>query len=146
MLRALRAISDSPEIPDLDELSGDWMPGGGIEQTPALVNFHGSLGASRNVLGVQNFTIPPYAQGGEMAILAMNGGLVSANDFRWYPYQIQRRATLDNVRILTTLRMPFEQSGLLLAVDITNAGSKTYTVTLTISIHAAVRQYPGKWE
>ena len=146
MFRILRATSISAEIPDLDELSGDWMPGSVIEQTPALANFHGSLEASRNVLGVQNFTLPPYAQGGEMAILAMNGVAVSADDFRWYPYQVQRRATLENVRILTTLRMPFEQSGLLMAVDITNTGSKTYTAKLTMSIHAAIRQYPGKWE
>src|SRR5271165_4734281 len=146
MLRIMRTTSISPEIPDLAELSGDWMPGSVIEQTPALANFHGSLETSRNVLGVQNFTIPPYAQGGEMTILAMNGAVVPADDFRWYPYQVQRRATLENVRILTTLRMPFEQSGLLMAVDITNTGSKTYTAKLTMSVHAAIRQYPGKWE
>lgn len=63
-----------------------------LEQLPALANFHGSLEAARNILAVQNFTVPPLAQGGEMAMLSLNGLDVPASDFRWYPYQVERRA------------------------------------------------------
>src|SRR5215469_1810599 len=75
------------EIPDLDDLSGDWMAADLIEQTPALANFHGSLDSSRNVLGVENFTVPPFAQGGELADLLLNGAFIPAEEFRWHPYQ-----------------------------------------------------------
>lgn len=143
----LRAASPGvPEIPDLDELAGDWKSGSMIIQTPALSNFHGSLEASRNILGIQNFTIAPYAQGGEMAVLAINGAALPAEDFRWFPYQIQRRARLQTLEILTTVRMPFEQSGLLLAVEIRNTGAAAWSGTLTIDAHAAIREFPGKWE
>lgn len=125
-----RPSLDLQEIPDLDELAGDWMAGNLIEHTPSLSNFHGSLESSRNILGVQNFTIPPFAQGGELGILSLNGETVAAQEFRWYPYQIQRRSTLENLSILTTVRMPFEQRGFLFAVDITNQGSAPCTATL----------------
>jgi hypothetical protein len=137
---------DLREIPALDELAGDWMPGNLIEHTPALSNFHGSLESSRNVLGVQNFTIPPFAQGGELGILSLNGVPVAAQEFRWYPYQVQRRSTLEHISILSTVRMPFEQSGFLFAVEIANYGSAPYSATLAISLRAAIRQYPGKWQ
>jgi hypothetical protein len=137
--------SDLQEIPDLDELAGDWMLGNLIEHTPALSNFHGSLESSRNILGVRNFTIPPFAQGGELGILSLNGATVAAQEFRWYPYQIQRRWALEHVSILTTVRMPFEQRGFLFAVDITNQGPAPCTATLEISLHVGIRHYSGKW-
>jgi hypothetical protein len=137
---------DLREIPGLDELAGDWMPGSVIEHTPALSNFHGSLESSRNVLGVQNFTIPPFAQGGELGILSLNGRPVAAQEFRWYPYQVQRRSTLEYISILTTVRMPFEQGGFLFAVEIANHGSASYAASVAISLRAAIRQYPGKWQ
>lgn len=73
LLADAQPSSDLQEIPNLDELAGDWMAGNLIEHTPALSNFHGSLESSRNILGVQNLTIPPFAQGGELGILSLNG-------------------------------------------------------------------------
>ena len=137
---------DPQNVPDLDELAGDWMAGDLLEHTPALSNFHGSLESSRNILGVQNFTIPPFAQGGELGILSLNGMALAAHEFRWYAYQVQRRANVAGVSILTTLRMPFEQCGLLFAIDITNQSATPYTATLAISLRAAIRRYPGKWQ
>lgn len=140
-----QAASALREIPDLDELAGDWMPGNLLDQTPALSNFHGSLESSRNVLGVQSFTVPPLAQGGELGALSLNGVTLAATDFRWYPYQLQRRTTLGNVSVVTTLRMPFEQCGFLFAVEVKNTASTACAASLTISRRAAIRQYPGKW-
>ena len=140
-----RPSLDLQEIPDLDELAADWMAGNLIEHTPSLSNFHGSLESSRNILGVQNFTIPPFAQGGELGTLSLNGATVAAQEFRWYPYQIQRRLTLEHVSIFTTLRMPFERRGFLFALDITTLGPAPYAATLAISLYAGIRHYPGKW-
>ena len=137
---------DLRAIPSLDELAGEWLPDNLIEHTPALSNFHGSLESSRNVLGVQNLTIPPFAQGGELGILSLNGAPVAAQEFRWYVHQVQRRSTLQHIGVLSTVRMPFEQSGFLFEVEIANSGSTPYAATLTIGVRAAVRQYPGKWE
>jgi len=141
-----RPASELREIPDLDELAGEWVESNLIAHTPALSNFHGSLESSRNILGVQNFTIPPFAQGGELAILSLDGMPFAAQQFRWYPYQIQRRSTLGDLSVLTTVRMPFEQCGFLFALDITNQGPTTHAATLAISLGAAIRRYPGKWQ
>lgn len=133
-------------IPDLDELSGGWMAGNKLEQTPALANFHGSLEASRNVLGVENFTVPPRSQGGEFATLWLNGAAILAGEFRWHPYQLQRRAVHEGLRILTTLRMPFEESGILFDVEIVNTAAKPCKLSLAIHLNAAIRHYGGTWE
>ena len=136
----------SRAIPSLDELAGSWIAGNMIEQTPAMTNFHASLEASRNVLGVQNFTVPPMAQGGEFAALSLNGVGIPANEFRWFPYQLQRRATQQGLRILTTLRMPFENAGILFSIEIENTSAKPYNSTLAINLQAAIRRYAITWE
>lgn len=146
LLQSRKNAFNRDAIPNLDELAGIWMAGKMLEQTPALANFHGSLQASRNVLGVQFFTVPPLAQGGELAALRLNGTDIPAEEYRWFPYQVQRRATQQGLKILTTLRMPFEQSGILFDIDIENTAAKPCEATLTIDLRAAIRHYPGTWE
>lgn len=137
--------SERADIPSLEDLAGGWKASDMVEQLPALSNFHGSLEATRNLLGVQNYTVPPFAQGGEAALLSLNGEAIQAEFFRWFPYQVQRKAEQNGVTIESTLRMPFEDSGMLFRLDIVNGGPAEYSTTLAIDTRAAIRRYDGKW-
>jgi hypothetical protein len=133
------------QVPYLDELAGEWISGSILENLPSVSNFHGSLQSSRNVLGVENFTVPPLAQGSELAALALDGKNLLAQDFRWYPYQLLRRTRIGSLEVITTVRMPFEGSGILFSVETSNLGKEVSTTKLAVNLHAAIRRYPQKW-
>ncbi len=145
VLAVLNAQAPESRPPDLDELAGDWTSGSILDNTPSVSNFHGSLETSRNLLGIESFTVPPLAQGGELAGLALDGANLLAQDFRWYPYQLLRRTRIDDLEVVTTVRMPFEGSGILFTVEATNLATKTRTANIAINLQAAIRHYPQKW-
>jgi len=79
-------------VPSLDDLAGDWISGEAFEQTPAICNFHGGIQAGRNVLSVNSFVTFPLAQADELAQLSIDGAEIAAEEYRWYAYQMLRRA------------------------------------------------------
>jgi hypothetical protein len=147
VLASLDARAGTPESqpPELDELAGDWISGSIIDNLPSISNFHGSLQTSKNVLGLENFTVPPLAQGSELAGLTLDGEEVLAQDFRWYPYQLLRRTRIQNLQIVTTVRMPFEESGILFSVEVLNLGREARTARLAVNLRTAIRHYPLRW-
>ena len=52
---------------------------------------------------------------------------------------------IQNLQIVTTVRMPFEESGILFSVEVTNLGREARTARLAINLQAAIRHYPLKW-
>jgi hypothetical protein len=127
-------------------LAGNWISGNVIENRPAISNFHGSFLSTQNVLAIECFTVPPLAQGSELAVLLLDGEKLAAQEFRWYPYQVLRRTHAKSLEVLTTLRMPFEEPGVLFSVEITNPGEEKRAVQITIGLEAMVRQYTQTWE
>ncbi len=94
---------------------------------------------------IDNFTVPPLAQGSELAGLSLDGENVQAQEYRWYPYQLLRRTRIKNLQIVTTVRMPFEESGILFSIEASNLGSEARTARLAVNLQAAIRHYPLKW-
>ena len=133
-------------IPSLDELAGSWTSGALIENRPSISNFHGSLLSTGNILAIECLTVPPLAQGSELGALSLDGEKLAAQEFRWYPYQVLRRARAKGVEVLTSVRMPFEAAGVLFSVEITNAGEDPRTVEVNVGLDSIVRQYIQKWE
>jgi len=132
-------------VPSLDDLAGDWISGEAFEQTPAICNFHGGIQAGRNVLSINSFVRFPLTQGGELAQLSVDGAEIAAQEYRWYAYQMLRRAQTQELQIVTTVRMPFEASGVLFRVDVTNLSKQMRTANLTIALGSAIREYSGTW-
>ena len=146
---ALPAEASSPAgnngVPALDDLAGDWFSGELFEQTPSICNFHGGIQASRNILGISSFANFPLAQGGELGQLLLGGVEVKAEDFRWYAYQMLRRGRVQNLDIITTVRMPFEASGVLFQVQVTNSGADVRKTGLSVKLETAIREYQETW-
>lgn len=136
---------DPSHVPSLDELAGDWCSAQAFEQTPSICNFHGGIQAGRNILAVNSFVNFPLTQGGELGQLSLDGQEVSTEEFRWYAYQILRRATAEDLQILTTVRMPFESGGILFRVAVTNRGPKARVANLSIALRAVIREYRRTW-
>ena len=132
-------------IPNLDELSGVWITAGAIDSLPSLTNFHGGLETSHNVLGVQNFTMAPLAQASELAALSLDGAALGAQSYRWFPYQVLRKAQSNGFEIATTVRMPFEGPGILFSIDVTNQGKEPRTAKLGVGFHCVLRAFPETW-
>jgi len=133
------------EIPSLDDLAGDWFSGTVFEQTPSVCNFHGGIQAGRNVLAINSFVNFPLAQGGEVGQLSIDGAEINAEDYRWYAYQMLRRAHAQDLEILTTVRMPFEASGILFRVEVTNRGQQARAFRVSIALRSAIREYRKTW-
>lgn len=138
-------VSDGKAIPNLNDLAGDWFSGKVFEQTPSICNFHGGIQAGRNVLAINSFVNFPLAQGGEVGQLSIDGGAIMAEDYRWYAYQILRRAHVQDLEILTTVRMPFEASGILFRVELTNHSQQARAFNASIALRAVIREYPETW-
>jgi hypothetical protein len=132
-------------VPSLDDLAGDWISGEAFEQTPAICNCRGGIQAGRNVLSINSFVSFPLAQGGELAQLSVDGAEITAQEYRWYAYQMLRRAKSHDLQIMTTVRMPFEASGVLFRVDVTNLSKQVRTANLAVALGSAIREYSGTW-
>jgi len=136
--------SNSPNnaIPDLDELAGDWWRAADLRSLPALSNFWGGLQASANIFAIEALTFPPFAQGQSTGQLSINGNPVTAAEFRWFPYQVLRRATVGDINIQTTVRMACAQRIVFFSAYLTNTGNTTANFTIDISLRALIRAYP----
>src|SRR5215471_20547058 len=88
----LAATSAVAAVPSLDELAADWMSVADLRNYPSVNNFHGALRVEANLLGVNLATWAPYSQGGDTAVLSLNGSPVNAQQSRWFPYQAARQA------------------------------------------------------
>lgn len=134
-----------PGVPPLDQLAGAWMPAGTLLNMPSVNNFHGGLHAGWNLLSFLELTFPPLSLGGECARLSLNGVNVQANETRWYPYQVLRKATVGEIALQSAVRMGFEQPVVLLELDVASTASETAGARIDVELGGYLRAYPGTW-
>lgn len=130
-------------VPTLDELSGRWMEVNTLRSFPTVMNFVGGVQSSQNLTAFQNLTLPPYAQGGSSAELLLDGMPLNATLSQWHPCQVLRKATVNDVELESTMRMPFEQQGVLIRLRISNQSNKTRVLNLAMKAYAKNRLYPS---
>lgn len=156
------------KIPSLDELASDWTDVSTLRNFPSVTNFIGGLQTTENLTGFQNLTFPPYAQGGSQpyswelglnaasladdkkeqgeCALLVNGKAGIASYSRWLPYEIQRKAVINNVEMSSFIRLPFEEKGVLQKLVLCNKSSKNQHVTLSLKCQGHVRYFsPPSW-
>jgi hypothetical protein len=133
-------------IPSLDELSGKWLEVNTLRSFPTVMNFVGGVQASQNLTAFQNLTVPPYAQGGLSGELLLDGMTINATLSQWHPCQVLRKATVNGVELESTMRMPFEQQGVLIRLRMRNHSNKAQTLHLSIKGSGKNRLYASeKW-
>lgn len=154
---------ESKGVPTLDELGGDWMDVSTLRNFPSLTNFIGGLQSTHNITAFQHFTVPPFAQAADSHIgwnesltsqrllcdtmpnwsceLRIGGGSVLASTSKWLPYEIQRKAEINDVIVLSSLRMPFEQEGVFLQITLENKSAAEQEIPLSMLTYGRVRYY-----
>ena len=129
----------------LDELSGDWMRMGALGIYPAINNFWGALGATDNLLAVTDLTFPPFSQGLHSGYLRINGEELKAEESRWYAYQILRRTRTKDLEVESTVRMVFENRGVLFRLKLLGLQSYSQLVEVSVDLNGFIARYDSDW-
>src|ERR1017187_7760832 len=136
LLLAMSSRSAWAQVPALDELAGNWQNASHLLSMPALNNVLGSAKAVRDAFAIADLSFPPITLTGDTGTLLIDGKAPALDQTRWYPYQVLRKATAGNLEIATTVRMPYEQRGLLFHVAVTNCGTAPQNFELKINLSA----------
>jgi hypothetical protein len=143
-----KKLSSSKEtnvaVPSLDALSGEWMDVNTLRNFPSVMNFVGGVQSSQNLTAFQNLSLPPYAQGGLSGELLLDGKPLNATQSLWQPFDVCRKTTVNGVELESTLRMPFEQQGVLIRLTVINHSKKIRTLNLSMNGAGRVRQYAAQ--
>lgn len=129
----------------LDALSGDWMRMRALGTYPAINNFWGALQVTDNLLAVTELTFPPFSQGQHSGYLRINGEELPADESRWYAYQILRRARTHDLEVESTVRMVFENRGVLFRVKLRNLQSSAQQVEVSVDLDGYIGRYDSGW-
>ncbi|MEW9522121.1 LamG domain-containing protein [Streptomyces tubercidicus] len=127
-------------------MTSDWLAQTNLRHLPAVSNFWGAVNVDRNVLGIQNFTLPPYAQGGTCCDLTVDEASLATTESRWSAYEILRKATTaSGLKIETATRLAFEKNQLLFQVTVSNPTTAEVTTTLSVSLDPRIRKATSGW-
>ena len=133
-------------VPSLDELSAEWMDVSTLRNHPSVCNFIGGLKTTGNLTAFDCLTLPPDAQGGSAGELLLDGKPLAAVESRWLPYEVRRRTSVNGVTLESTIRMPFEQPGVLTRLTLRNNASEPRTMNLALECNGHIRQFePQHW-
>lgn len=146
------AASDSPSsacgggVLSLDALAGDWKRMSSLGNYPAINNFWGALQVTNNLLAVTELTFPPFSQGMNSGKLSLNGQEVAAQESRWYAYQILRRTRTADLEFESSVRMVFENCGVLFRLKLKNLTSVAQPVLVSADLDGFIARYDSGWD
>lgn len=133
-------------IPSLEELSGIWVSPDTVDMEPSIRNFRGQALANRDLTSVSWFASAPYSGGYHTGSMRINGQTPRASSWRWQPYQALRKGSLDQLEILSSTRMLFEQDAIMWQVDITNTSEQPKQINIELDMIGFISKYGGHWQ
>ncbi|MFI1092550.1 LamG domain-containing protein [Streptomyces sp. NPDC020917] len=146
LLPAALAATPVGSPPPLDSLTGDWLPQSALQHLPAVFNFYGGVNADANAMGITNFTLAPYVQGGSCGDLAVDGTTLTTESSRWSAYEILRKATTQSgLTVQTATRLGFEANQVLWQISVTNPTGSPVATTLKVSLNPRIRKATSGW-
>jgi hypothetical protein len=86
-----------------------------------------------------------WATAGSTARVRFNGKRHRAEEYRWYPHQVRRRATVDGLHVESTVRMPDQRPSVLLELTIANPGPRDGQLRVEVELLGPVRRYDSEW-
>jgi autotransporter-associated beta strand protein len=142
---ALAFTAAAAPVPTLDEMAAAWMPVSELQNYPSVYNFAGGLKTEPNLLGVTFLTFAPFSQGSDTAVLTVNGSGATAQQSRWFPYQVERQGDYSGLHIDTLTRLPFEQQGALFSVTVSNTTAQALTPSVSVALRGYISNIGGTW-
>ncbi|MGH7981168.1 MAG: hypothetical protein ACREE6_17465, partial [Limisphaerales bacterium] len=108
---------------------------------PALNNSLGSGKATSDAVGIGCLSFPPLTMTGNTGSLWIDGRPPALEKTRWFAYQVLRDVSAGDLAIETSVRMPYQQRGLLFHIALTNSGPRARAVELRINLSAATSRH-----
>ncbi|MGC9261369.1 MAG: hypothetical protein ACP5I8_14985 [Phycisphaerae bacterium] len=141
------AQNPSSGLPRADDLAGEWMSFGDLHTLPTVNNTLGGAAVGADLLSIEALTFPAFAQGGSSGQMTVDGQILRAAQFRWYPYQVLRkgRSWDGNIELISAVRMSHQQRAVLFELNITNHSSTARTMQLEVPLQAMIRWQPDGW-
>lgn len=144
---ALGPVVALAQVPSLDSLAGKWLSGPEIVFPPSVTNTTGALDCTENITGFRYTAFPPIAQGGDAAVLSVDGKPLDAKRFRWFPYQALRQATApDGLEIESVTRLGADAPEVDIEVTIHNPTTHAIRAELALHSPTGFRSVPGVWD
>ncbi len=138
------AAASPTGIPDADDLAAEWCTAAELKSLPSVHNTLGAAATGTDILSVSAMAFPPLSFGGNSAELLINGNVVSAQQYRWYPYQVLRRGAVAGVEVQTAVALLADRPGAMFRIRIHNPGSAR-NMHLTLNFQGMIRQYASGW-
>lgn len=154
-------------IPTADELAGQWVRFSDLHTLPTVNNTLGGCQVGSDLFSVQSLDFPPYCQGGgsrpgqspsggvrifdyspqfgSNGRLRVNGQPVAAAAFRWFPYQVLRRASIGNGTLEFESATRLWRQTVLWQLMIKNIGPNAQDVEISAELLAMISRVPSGW-
>ena len=154
-------------LPSADELAGEWMSFGDLHTLPTVNNTLGGCQVGMDLFSVQALEFPPYCQGGGSragqnpaggvrifdyspqfggnGALRVNGEPAAAAAFRWFPYQVLRRAAVGNGSLELESTTRLRQRTVLWQLVIKNTGTQRQHPKIEASLLGMIRRVLDGW-
>lgn len=130
------SLAQSVAVPSLDDLAGDWQKAADLRSLPAVNSTQGSAQAVRDVLSIGKLSFPPITLKDETGSMTIDGQTPTLDQTRWYPYQIIRKGSAGDISVETSVRMIYDQKGILFHLVVTNNGTSRKASRLKIKLTA----------
>lgn len=154
-------------IPTADELAGQWVQFSDLHTLPTVNNTLGGCQVGTDLFSVQALEFPPYCQGGSSRAgespaggvrifdfspqfgsngsLRVNGQLVATAEFRWFPYQVLRRASIGNGSLEFESATRLWRQTVLWQLTIKNVGPNGQHVEIGTELLGMISRVPSGW-
>ena len=132
------------DIPNLDQMASEWLTVEKIVHMPSLHNFHEMGACSPELLGVNYMPGGQlYADSGErwyeyntlpLVKLFIDDQAYDAMHCQWFPHQAVRSRLIDDLEVTTSVRMAFEESGILYQVVVRNTSNEVRPLEIAFDL------------
>lgn len=135
----------SSGVPELDELSGDWMAADDLAHLPSLRNQWGQGHVNRDLSSLSWLAFPPYSGGYHTGALRIDGNPPAAQRMRWSAWGVERAATSGPLSVATDVRMGYERSRVLWRITVRNDGPHPVTASVEQELLAMFAHSEVDW-
>lgn len=133
-------------IPNLEELSGNWVSVDTVDMEPSVRNFQSQALTNPDMSSISWLAAAPYAGGYHTGIFKLNGGVPLVKEFRWQPYQALRKTKFESFGIESSTRMPVEKNAVMWNIKITNESDSMKTIKIEQDLIGFISKYTGDWQ
>ncbi|MFK3979289.1 hypothetical protein ACI2K4_02795 [Micromonospora sp. NPDC050397] len=132
-------------VPDLDEVTGEWVDADDLAHLPSLRNQRGQGHVNHDLTSLSWLAAPPYSFGYHTGVLRLDGTVLDAHRFRWKPWGVQREHRDAEVSVRTDTRMALGRDLLLWRVEVTNEQAQAVTYQLDQELFALLGEAEVGW-